>query len=399
MKSFRAISAGAVGVLSALAGAAPARAATITDKYTFTKLADTYGGHDIFLDASINNAGQVVYRTNLDAGGSGMYRYSGGMTSTVLQTGPSQQFSSAGPTTINGSGAIAFTATLASNGNRGVFRQSAGGAPITPLYTSPANYSSFDRSHITDVGAGAVVFQAHTNAPTTYGVFRGDGSGAATTITSGGNVQVSGNDIAAGSDGTALFLGSEQINGVPTFGVYTGDGSAPPARVLDTTGPYEIFSNPAMSTNGTVLVSAGPDGGLTDPDAPAHLVRIAPGGTPEVVADTTGLFDGFAIYAVNSSGDFATYSALDTASTYGVFAGPDPLRDKVLMTGDELFGETVTLARISKQALNDHGQLVIRAQTASGEEMLVLATPVPEPGAFGAVILAAAMTLHRRRWR
>ena len=399
MKLFRVVSAGAVVALSALAGVAPARAATITDNYTFTRLADTYGGHDIFLDASINNAGQIVYRTNLDAGGSGVYRYSGGVTSTVLQSGASQPFSSVGPVTINGSGAIAFTGTLASNGSRGVFRQSAGGAAITPLYTAPANYSSFDRSHITDAGAGAVVFQANTNAPVTYGVFRGDGSAAATPVTGAGNVQVSANDIAASSGGTAVFLGTEQVNGVLTLGVYTGDGSAPPARVLDSTGPYEIFSNPAMSTNGTVLVSAGPDGGLSNPDAPAHLVRIAPGGAAEVIATTESLFDGFGIYAVNAAGNFATYSALDTPSTYGVFAGPDPLRDKVLMTGDELFGETITLARISKQGLNDHGQIVIRAQTPSGEEMLVLATPVPEPASAAALLTPAAAVMLRRRRR
>ena len=396
MKTFGFASAGLVVSLSAFASAA-----TVTDRYTFTKLADTYGGHDIFLDASINNAGQIVYRTTLDSSGSGMYRYAGGVTTTVLQTGAAQQFSSVGPTTINASGAIAFAGTLAANGNRGVFRQDVPGTAFTPLYTSPANYSSFERTHITDVGAGAVAFQAHTNTPSIYGVFRGDGSAAATTISGGGSAQASSGDFAASSDGTAVFLGTETINGALTLGVYTGNGAAAPARVLDTTGAYEFFSHPAMSTNGTTLVAAGPDGSLSDPASPVHLLRIAPGGrgTPQVVADSDGLFESFAIYAVNAAGDFATYSSLDTPSTYGVFAGPDPLADKVLMTGDELFGETVTLARISKQALNDHGQIVIRAQLASGEEMLVLATPVPEPASFAVVAVSAATVALRRQRR
>lgn len=381
--------------LSALTGVASA--AAVTEQYTFTKLADTYAVHDNFLEASINNSGEIVYSTRFDGGGGGMYRYAGGSTTTVLETGGAGgQFSSLGPATINSSGAIGFTGTLAAGG-RGIFRQSAAGAAITPLYTN-ASFSTFDRTHITDVGGGAVAFQAHTNAPVTYGLFRGDGSAALSTIASGANMMIFSNDFSANAGGTAAFLGAETVNGALSGAVYTGNGSSPPARVLDDLGPYEIFSSPAISSNGTVLVSAGSDGGLSSPDSPAHLVRITPGQAPLVVAGTEGLFAGFAIYAVNSSGGFATYSALDTPSTYGVFAGPDPITDKVLMTGDVLFDETVTLARISKQGLNDHGQIVIRALTVSGEEMLVLATPVPEPASVAVVGLAAGMlTLRRRR--
>ena len=48
-------------------------------------------------------------------------------------------------------------------------------------------------------------------------------------------------------------------------------------------------------------------------------------------------------------------------------------------------------------AINDVGQIVVHAMNAGGETRTFLLTPVPEPEAAGAVVVAGAMMLARRR--
>ncbi len=52
----------------------------------------------------------------------------------------------------------------------------------------------------------------------------------------------------------------------------------------------------------------------------------------------------------------------------------------MLKTGNLLFGSTVTDVRLSKQALNDAGQLAFSYTLADGRNGIAVANTVPEPG-------------------
>ncbi len=55
-----------------------------------------------------------------------------------------------------------------------------------------------------------------------------------------------------------------------------------------------------------------------------------------------------------------------TVSGKGIFVGPDPVVNKVILTGDSLNGSTVTNLSFSKKGLNNLGQIAFYAELADG---------------------------------
>jgi hypothetical protein len=62
------------------------------------------------------------------------------------------------------------------------------------------------------------------------------------------------------------------------------------------------------------------------------------------------------------------------AGGQGIFTGPDPVADKVIRTGDPLFGSTVTAVNF-EHGLNDAGQIVFLAELADGTRGVFRADP------------------------
>src|SRR5262249_36589995 len=60
--------------------------------------------------------------------------------------------------------------------------------------------------------------------------------------------------------------------------------------------------------------------------------------------------------SINSVGQVVFSAGLDSGEA-GIFTGPDPVADKVVGTGDALFGSTVAAVAISEAAINDGGQV------------------------------------------
>jgi hypothetical protein len=68
------------------------------------------------------------------------------------------------------------------------------------------------------------------------------------------------------------------------------------------------------------------------------------------------------------------------------------------MTGDALFGSTVTSLNIGSQALNDLNQFAFSYQLADGREGIAVASNVPEPGSALLLLLgASSLALVRPR--
>ena len=108
--------------------------------------------------------------------------------------------------------------------------------------------------------------------------------------------------------------------------------------IADSTGPLNTFGpSPAINAGGTVLFDAVLDAG-------GQGMFTGTGVVPNVIttiADTSGPFSNFAsLYSINAGGAVAFFATLD-AGTEGLFTGPDPVADKVIETGDPLFGDTV----------------------------------------------------------
>jgi len=73
----------------------------------------------------------------------------------------------------------------------------------------------------------------------------------------------------------------------------------------------------------------------------------------------------------------------------GIFTGPDPSTDKVIMEGDLLDGYTISTNSLSfsRNGLNNLGQIAFTATLNDGTSGVWVATPTPEPSTL--VLLAA----------
>ena len=264
----------------------------------------------------------------------------------IDSSGPCRTFFTS---SLNDAGAVAVTANRDDGGQDVLLLRPGVASPVVVAHADPGPSVLFGQPDINS--AGAVAFAQYDRASDTLAYLRRDPDGTMRelytlppdALRTGISTAVSLND-----DGTAAFL-------LP--------GGADPARIV--------------TTDGTVP------------------------GAVATIATTAGPFASFSAPALNDRGDIVFVATLDESAGGGLalYTGPDPLRDRVLGTGDPLFGSTVTDVRIIPvSALNDTGQIAFRYELANGQSGIALATPVPEPGMVGAgaLLVSAAFDIRRR---
>jgi PEP-CTERM motif len=128
------------------------------------------------------------------------------------------------------------------------------------------------------------------------------------------------------------------------------------------------------------------------------VTAVAAGGLLE-----SGPFLDFGLLpSINNMGTVAFLAFLRPEGS-GIFTGPDAVADRVIGTGDPLFGSTVTSLEFARQGLNDAGQVAFVAQLADGRQVVVRADPaqvgaVPEPSAL-ALLALGTLALAGYRWK
>jgi hypothetical protein len=120
--------------------------------------------------------------------------------------------------------------------------------------------------------------------------------------------------------------------------------------------------------------------------------------TPFVTASGSGPFGGVDYPQINSAGDVAFRGyVFQPVEGFGIFTGPDPVADKVIQTGDTLFGSTVTSIYLSAgRQLNDRGDVVFSYGLANGVIGIAVARVIL-PGDYNenGTVDAADFTLWR----
>lgn len=324
--------------------------------YTFTKIADTSGAFAGFLGGpAVNNNGTVAFWASLKGGSEGIFTGNGGPTTTIIDA--SQGFSSTGSTwpSINDAGAVAFVGALAGIGT-GVFVGS--GGPLTTIAAAGDPFSGI-------VGAPAINNSGTVAFYSEQGIFTSDGTTFAN-IASPGSFSGITAFPSLNDAGTVAFVANSFVLG---NGVFIGS-AGPTTPIVLSTGPFSDLAAIALINDaGTVAFWA-------------HLVAggegifTSNGTTLTTVVDTSGPFSHLQAFSLNNVGTVAFGAALRTGGD-GLFTGPDPVADKVLATGDPLFGSTVTLLGdyLFKEGLNDKGQIAFFARLANGVYGIFRADP------------------------
>lgn len=132
---------------------------------------------------------------------------------------------------------------------------------------------------------------------------------------------------------------------VPPAAVVVGDGSV---------NPFSVSSHAAPEINGPGLISflASPSGLNTS----LFGVDLA-GGMPGPLLTASSGIDQVSEHDTNDAGDFVASISFDGFDKTGVFTGPDFELDRVLASGDTLFGRPVLHARSAR--INNRGQIAL----------------------------------------
>lgn len=331
----------------------PAPAVASSSAYSFALIADTRGPlESISPSVSINNAGTVALGASLRTGGGGVFVGNGGGVLHTIARGEHTGFGA----TINDAGTVAFLGESA-EGRMGMFASN--GRSTTTI----ALGDIFGMPRINN--KGAVVFLKLTLpiGDPSDGILVGSG-GPLTRISSRGE----GGFI--NDQGTVVFV-MQSESGIQ--GVYLGKGGRPTlAAAAVPQGPFAGFSVSPVINNGdaiafTAFLNIGGSG----------VFKIC-GGSLTTIANSFGPFSRFDYVAMNDSGAVVFDADLKVGGR-GIFTGVDPVKNKIIATGDPLFGSRVKELLLFREGLNNRNQVAFHAVLEDGRQAIVRATPSYAP--------------------
>ena len=350
--------------------------------YEFTKMVDTTGPFANIWAPCLNSEGTVAFHAQLDSGTHGIFTAGAGGVTTI-KTAPShliQYYPS-----INSAGMVPFGRTLPT-GERELYL---GDGSFTITILNSTEYEPFTQIRYPDVNdTGTVAFWGTLEGR--EGIFTSSGEGTLTTVVdnSGAFGPLSKLTPPSINNRGEIAFGAELDTGQMGIFVASG-GQIDTVAVIPPGGIYLGHKHASINDAGSVAFVL------------HQGVFTATGGSVTTIADTSGAFSMFHhIVNVNNTGTVQFVAALKNYGL-GVFTGPDPIRDKVIATGDPLFGDTV--ATVTARGLNDSGQVAFLYRLENGSSGIGLATVVPEPASLAiwsmGVFAMAVGFVRRRRHR
>jgi hypothetical protein len=355
--------------------------------YSFVNIASSRDNFSLIQGGAINNHGTVAFQ-GVRAGVAGIYSGNGGPITTIADTAGS--FSDVGSSaSINDGGLVAFAATL-DTGVKGIFTGT--GGSTTPIVDNSGPFDSFDPPIINT--NDLVAFSAQFDNGNS-GIYVINGGTLTPIATLGGaETFIAFDPPTMNNLGTVAFLGYRSFGGMGlgSSGIYTGNGGAL-TPIVGAGLPTATFSDPSINDSGSIAyVRYGSNG---EP----YSIFVSGTSTP-VVTTSAGGFGNFQSPSLNNLGNVAFMGYLysyPSTGDFGIFAGPDPIADKVIQPGDPLFGSTVTSVDLSLgRRLDDHGDIAFNYALANGVKGIAIARIVL-PGDYNqnGVVDAADYTIWR----
>jgi len=364
------LSATAVGVTLSLLAMGDA------DAYTFSRIFDDSGPYNFSYNLpAINNQGNVAFTATLDSDQWPLNNASWGHDywrdiiligngESITQITPHRDFFYV--TDINDSNTIALGTFESSPRCPINVLLTSNGEPFTTITKSEdclTQHSAFSNSAINN--DGIVLYQGVLSE---NGIFTSDGVNRKIIAeSSGGNFAINNNGYVAF---TTLFDAGNS-------GIFIGNGDTQPIRIADTNDIFSSFGTLSLNDSDTkdfdtlAFVAS-----LDDDESQGIFTFSSENGSFSSIADTSGAFSSFSGLAINNNDAVAFGALLDTGE-YGIFTGTDPVADKVIAVGDELFGSTVTSVGFSNKGFNDADQFAFFAKLADGSSGIFRADPDP----------------------
>ncbi|BBO35062.1 choice-of-anchor tandem repeat NxxGxxAF-containing protein [Lacipirellula parvula] len=325
--------------------------------YKFTRIADTASGYQWPVTPAITNSGSVVFKAKMSDGNVGIFRSSGDGVETLVNG--SGVFDDIGEFATNDSGHVVFTGRNASA--YGVYKFVNG---IVSLVADESEGMSLFRG-VTINDSGEVAFVAQV--ANRFGIFTGPD---VTTDRVAGDNGITLHPWYSfpeiDDDGSIVFC-ARRSQPSRTFGVFRASGDS-----VDLIAPMpgEANEDIAIGTDGSVLT-------LSKDELGIESILSHRAGVTQTIVDTSGEFWVLRSPQMNANGQIVFQASLDNHAR-GIFVGPNPTADKVILSGDSLFGGVVDYFQFGS-GFNDAGQVAFAYVLTNGVSGIALATPVPEP--------------------
>ena len=156
------------------------------------------------------------------------------------------------------------------------------------------------------------------------------------------------------------------------MGIYTGDSSTTPPIATasgSSGGKVNFVGSSSLNNVGTFAYVSG----VADEAKNSIIeskVLLKRGDKTITIADTNAEFSSFGNTSINDRGKVAFIANLDAVGE-GIFTGNNPKTNKVIATGDSLFGYTLVDLDFSSEGLNNFGQITFVAKLANNTQVVV----------------------------
>lgn len=359
--------------------------------YTYTKIADNAPGTTLAVGGFIgpyliNSSGTVAFTARPADGNTSIYSGSGNGIVLVFEGSATFDtprlnwatgFNDAGTVAFQAGGGV-YTATTAG----GTFFQVAaqtGGSTILPAINNAGTvaYGKLNSSIFTRTGTGAEqTLVSDTELP------RANALSAPLLV-----------GLSINNSGTVAFYatGVQTATGNCNCGLFTKGASGPATQASPFLENINIapqindngaiaFAGIYQSVKGVFVASGGQVGAVVDL------------GTQVVSLDTKNV-------SLNNKGEVVYYAKFGISPfVQGIFTGPDKVADKVIASGDPLFGsvvESIPNPQTPGRYLNDKGQVAFAYRLTNGLTGVAVATPVssgapPPTLSAGGIVNAAS---------
>lgn len=364
-------------VLSVLvASTLPGRAG----EYTFQIIADNTGYFSGFAGSPfVNDLGTAAFEAHRpNVPGTGVYTSDGVDVITIADsTGP---FTGVSAGTIASDGTVAFWAR-----DENIYYICKGDGQSTTTIADNSGALGWLSMGPTMGPNGWVAFGAQSEDYPNGGILRGNGTILETVVDTNGPFMDFFGPVRFVDEDTLAFWAIRAGSGE---GIFTSDGETT-TIIADSAGEFcDFASDPDANSDGIVAFVAQLDCGGS------RGIYIGDGSFIDMIVDDSGLFEYPQHPSINDNGDIAFQSSFDSSEQIGIFTGPDFEEDKVITTGDPLFGSEVQW--LAKGNMNNAGDIAFYAFLEDGRTALTVATLIPEPTTIWLILLAIAPTL--RRW-
>jgi hypothetical protein len=213
-----------------------------------------------------------------------------------------------------------------------------------------------------------------------------DGYTSVVEINNAGIVAFTGRS-ASGKQGIVIGKGNSSTVIADTDGIFDRF-----FQLIPDDGFADRFITPSLAINDTNTVTF-----RATLDTGVEGIFTGDGTTTKTIADSTGAFSFFKATSINNRGTVVFSAGLDDGG-FGIFTASNSIADKVIATGDPLFGSMVTGLDFYQQGLNNLDELAFKATLADGRTVFVRSNAVPEPlSIIGTIALGFFGAKYRQR--